>query len=480
MPNTDHAAVLAGPHDPTRNGFDELGVPAAVVTGLAERNIVTPTEVQQTAIPVVRQGRDVIVQAKTGTGKTLAFGLPLLSALDGPGNGKPRVLVVTPTRELCSQVASDLATTGEALGIRCVAVYGGQGFEPQIAALQSGVDIVVGTPGRLLDLSRRKELELQEVLHVVLDEADEMLNMGFLPDVQRLLGLAKHREQTLMFSATMPTEVRALARGFMKNPTFISVAGENHESRTVAGVTQHAFQTHNLDKPEVLARILQAEGRGGTVVFCRTKMTAQRVADELVSRGFKARAIHGDLSQQAREDALESFRSRKSDVLVATDVAARGIDIDGVTHVVNYQTPEDAATYLHRIGRTARAGRSGTAVTFVDWDMVLRWNLIAKEIGLGENTLLELYSSSPELYQLLGIPSDAKGRLLPARTSERNSRRDSYNTVAGQRGRSEARNKHTTRRSTQGDDRQAKGSTTTEPGAKRGPRQRSRKRTRRS
>ena len=399
---------------PTPNiesGFTTLGLPAVLVDGLARRGITTPTDVQNVATPGVLKGQDMIVQAKTGTGKTFAFGLPILTALAGPEGQLPRALVVAPTRELALQVADDLITMGSLLGLRTTTVYGGQDFEPQLRALGAGVDIVVGTPGRLLDLASRGHLDLSNVQHLVLDEADEMLAMGFLPDVRKIFALAGNRRQTLLFSATMPSEIRTLSRSFLANPTYVSVVSEGDSRSTVAGVTQHFFQAHPLDKPEILARILQADGRSATIVFCRTKMTAQRLADDMIARGFSAASLHGDLPQVAREKALAAFRSGTIDVLIATDVAARGIDVDGISHVINYQTPEDAATYLHRIGRTARAGRTGTAVTFIEWDAVARWKFISEEIGLENATPVETYSTSEHLFSLLSIPTTVKGSL---------------------------------------------------------------------
>jgi len=393
--------------------FLELGVPASVVEVLERRNITIPTPVQVEAIPLAVRDGDLVVQAKTGTGKTLAFGLPLMTALAAAQGVKPRALVVTPTRELCLQVANDLIDVGGALGLRCVALYGGQDFAPQISSLNSGVDIVVGTPGRLLDLTQRGDLQLDAIERLILDEADEMLDMGFLPDVQKLLRYTANRTHTMLFSATMPAPIMTLARGFLNQPTFTSVADASTGTTTVSGVSQYAYHTHPLDKAEMLAKLLQASGLGPSIVFCRTKMTAQRLADDMNERGFQAASLHGDLSQPAREHALASFRGGSIKILIATDVAARGIDIDGITHVINYQTPEDAATYLHRIGRTARAGRKGIAVTFVEWDNLMRWKVISSELGLGLDDLVETFSTSEHFHSDLAIPTGTRGRLKP-------------------------------------------------------------------
>jgi superfamily II DNA/RNA helicase len=374
-------------------------------------------------LPVALSGNDVIGQAKTGTGKTLGFGLPLLERVTVPvdveaGRAKPealsdspQALVVVPTRELCTQVTNDLLTAGKVRNVRVLAIYGGRAYEPQVEALRNGVDVVVGTPGRLLDLAGQRKLDLSSVRTLVLDEADEMLDLGFLPDVEKIMDMLPKKRQTMLFSATMPGQVISLARRYMSQPTHIRATAPDDEGATVANITQHVFRAHSLDKPELVARVLQAEGRGLAMIFCRTKRTAADIAEQLSRRGFAAGAVHGDLGQGAREQALRAFRNGKVDVLVCTDVAARGIDVDGVTHVINYQTPEDEKTYLHRIGRTGRAGASGTALTLVDWDDIPRWQLINKALDLPFNEPPETYSTSPHLYEALGIPEGTKGVL---------------------------------------------------------------------
>ncbi|WP_254885563.1 DEAD/DEAH box helicase [Streptomyces sp. NA02950] len=374
-------------------------------------------------LPVALSGTDVIGQAKTGTGKTLGFGLPLLERVVVPadveaGRAKPeqlteapQALVVVPTRELCQQVTNDLLTAGKVRDVRVVSIYGGRAYEPQVEALKKGVDVVVGTPGRLLDLAGQKKLRLSAVKALVLDEADEMLDLGFLPDVEKIIQLLPAKRQTMLFSATMPGQVISLARRYMSQPTHIRATAPDDEGATVANITQHVFRAHSLDKPEVVSRVLQAEGRGLAMIFCRTKRTAADIADQLSRRGFASGAVHGDLGQGAREQALRAFRNGKVDVLVCTDVAARGIDVEGVTHVINYQSPEDEKTYLHRIGRTGRAGASGTAVTLVDWDDIPRWQLINKALDLPFNDPEETYSTSGHLYELLSIPEGTTGVL---------------------------------------------------------------------
>ena len=377
---------------------------------LGEAGIERTFAIQALTLPLAMAGDDLIGQARTGMGKTLGFGVPLLHRVQVPGDGTPQVLVVVPTRELCIQVANDLKGAGKHLGIRTLAIYGGRPYEPQIEALRKGIDVVIGTPGRLLDLAEQKHLVLGKVRGLVLDEADEMLDLGFLPDIERILRMVPDKRQTMLFSATMPGPIITLARTFLTQPTHIR-AEENDASAIHERTTQFVYRAHSMDKPELIARVLQADDRGLTMIFTKTKRTAQKVADELVERGFAAAAVHGDLGQGAREQALRAFRSGKVDVLVATDVAARGIDIDDVTHVINYQCPEDEKTYVHRIGRTGRAGRTGVAVTLVDWDEEPRWKLISDTLGLDMPEPMETYSSSPHLFSDLGIPAGTVGRL---------------------------------------------------------------------
>ncbi|WP_410656222.1 DEAD/DEAH box helicase [Amycolatopsis sp. lyj-112] len=396
--------------EPEAPSFASFGVKPEIVKALGEAGIERTFAIQSLTLPLAMAGDDLIGQARTGMGKTLGFGVPLLHRVEVPGDGTPQVLVVVPTRELCVQVANDLKGAGKHLGIRTLAIYGGRPYEPQIAALRSGVDVVIGTPGRLLDLAEQKHLVLGKVRGLVLDEADEMLDLGFLPDIERILRMVPDKRQTMLFSATMPGPIITLARTFLTQPTHIR-AEENDAGAIHERTTQFVYRAHSMDKPELIARALQAEGRGLTMVFTRTKRTAQKVADELVERGFAAAAVHGDLGQGAREQALRAFRAGKVDVLVATDVAARGIDIDDVTHVINYQTPEDEKNYVHRIGRTGRAGRTGVAITLVDWDDEPRWKLISDTLGLDMPEPVETYSSSKHLFSDLGIPEGTVGRL---------------------------------------------------------------------
>lgn len=418
------AEPQAAPTEPTPS-FSDFPIHPDIVAALAGHGITSPFPIQAMTLPVALGGHDIIGQAKTGTGKTLGFGIPILNRVVAPGDdafaglpaaGKPQALAVAPTRELAVQVAGDLERAGAKRGIRVLTVYGGRAYEPQVEALKRGVEVVVGTPGRLIDLAQQGHLDLGHARIVVLDEADEMLDLGFLPDVEKILAMTPAGRQTMLFSATMPGAVVTLARRYMNQPTHIRAMGDDQENaHTVKAVEQFVYRAHAMDKVEMLSRMLQADGRGLTVVFSRTKRTAAKVADELVERGFAAASIHGDLGQGAREQALRAFRNGKVDILVATDVAARGIDVENVTHVINYQCPEDEKTYLHRIGRTARAGNTGTAVTFVDWDDLHRWGMINKVLDLGIPEPVETYSSSPHLYTDLSIPEGTKGRLPRAK-----------------------------------------------------------------
>ncbi len=415
----DHDLDATGA-EPPRPTFADLGVQTEIADALADLGIVHPFPIQAMTLPVALSRHDIIGQAKTGTGKTLGFGIPMLMATVGPDEpgwdalarpGAPQGLVVVPTRELAVQVARDLERAAARRRVRVLTVYGGRAYEPQVEALKRGIEIVVGTPGRLLDLTQQRHLDLSHAKTVVLDEADEMLDLGFLPDVEKIFSMVASRRHTMLFSATMPGPVVALARRYMVQPTHIRASEPDDHSHVVRSITQRVYRAHAMDKVEMLSRMLQARERGLTMIFARTKRTAAKVADELGERGFAAAAIHGDLGQGAREQALRAFRNGKVDVLVATDVAARGIDVDDVTHVVNYQCPEDEKTYVHRIGRTGRAGKKGIAVTFVDWDDMPRWGLIDKVLGLGIPEPVETYSSSEHLFAELDIPADATGRL---------------------------------------------------------------------
>jgi superfamily II DNA/RNA helicase len=440
--------------------FAELGVRDEIVQALAEEGIKHPFAIQELTLPLALAGDDLIGQARTGMGKTFAFGVPLLQRITTSGahrplSGIPRALIVVPTRELCLQVSGDLATAAKYLTtdddrrLSVVSIYGGRPYEPQIEALRAGADVVVGTPGRLLDLAQQGHLQLGGLSVLVLDEADEMLDLGFLPDIERILRQIPDERQSMLFSATMPDPIITLARTFMNQPTHIR-AEAPHSSAVHDLTKQYVYRAHALDKVELVSRVLQVRGRGATMIFTRTKRTAQKVADELAERGFAVGAVHGDLGQVAREKALKAFRTGGIDVLVATDVAARGIDVDDVTHVINYQIPEDEQAYVHRIGRTGRAGKTGVAVTLVDWDELARWAMIDKALGLGCPDPAETYSSSPHLYAELDIPAEARGtvgtpRKSQAKRATSGERSDASGDRSGPRQRKSSRQRQRTR-----------------------------------
>ena len=434
--------------DLDKKSFADFGVTDPIVDALDDKGITHPFPIQALTLGPALDRHDIIGQAKTGTGKTLGFGIPVLEDVIAPDEegydellnpNQPQALIILPTRELTKQVAQDLRDTAKYLSTRIVEIYGGVAFEPQIEALTRGADIVVGTPGRLIDLLRKGHLHLSGVETVVLDEADEMLDLGFLPDVETLLARVAENRHTMLFSATMPGPVVALARRFMVHPTHIRAQDPDDQNQTVNTVKQVIYRVHAMNKVEVISRILQARGRGRTVIFCRTKRTAARLGEDLSARGFAVGALHGDLGQGAREQALRAFRNGKVDVLVATDVAARGIDVDDVTHVINYQCPEDEKIYIHRIGRTGRAGHSGTAITFVDWDDTPRWSLISKALGLGVPEPLETYHTSPHLFTDLDIPEGTTGRLPRAKRTRAGLDAEVLEDLGGSSPRSEGR-----------------------------------------
>ncbi|WP_436763937.1 DEAD/DEAH box helicase [Streptosporangium sp. V21-05] len=371
------------------------------------------------ALPLALNGQDIIGQARTGTGKTYAFGVAMLQRVGKPRKNrkKPRGLVVVPTRELAVQVTEDLVTAAGKLGSRILTVYGGRAYEPQIEALKQGVDVIVGTPGRLLDLVKQKHLDLSQIGTLVLDEADRMLDLGFLPDIERIIKLIPAERQTMLFSATLPGEIVALSRRYLTRPTHVRAENNDVEAEATPQTTQFVWRTHRMDKIEIVGRLLQCEGRGLTMIFCETKRACDMVVEQLKERGFAAAAVHGDLGQGQREQALRAFRNGKIDVLVATDVAARGIDVDDVTHVVNYDCPQDEKAYVHRIGRTGRAGKTGVAVTFVEWEDLTRWKVINNALSLPFPEPVETYSTSPHVFSDLGIPEGTKGVLPRANRS---------------------------------------------------------------
>lgn len=400
-----------------------------IADALADVGIETAFPIQELTLPVALSGTDLIGQARTGTGKTFAFAIPVIQRITFSDDSadkatparSPQALIVTPTRELALQVAKDIDTASAHRGTRNLCIYGGVPYETQLDALDRGIDIVTGTPGRILDLINRGSLDVSAIRTVVLDEADEMLDLGFLPDVESILSQTPASRQTMLFSATMPPAIVTLARRHLTQP--MNIRAESRDSgQMVPATAQFVWQAHEMDKPEVVARILQAKDVGRVIVFTRTKRAAQRVADDLAERGFPAAPLHGDMAQKARERALQDFRDGKVNILVATDVAARGIDVAGITHVINYTCPEDDKTYVHRIGRTGRAGATGVAVTFVDWADLSRWKLINAALELPFAEPVETYSTSEHLFTELNIDPSARGRTASAAKSSSSDR----------------------------------------------------------
>jgi len=340
--------------------FTSLNLREEIVQAITELGYSEPTAIQAGIIPLMLSGVDVIGQAQTGTGKTAAFALPMLNNFTHQKN--PQALILAPTRELALQVADSMIEYGKHLNVRVLAVYGGQPYGPQIGGLKRGVDVVVGTPGRLIDLLERKVLDLSGIKTVVLDEADEMLNMGFIEDVETILGMTPPERQTALFSATMPPRIRSLANRFMRDPQSVHI---KKSTLTVSAIEQRYYLVHENEKTNALTRLFEIEPIHSALIFARTRAETATLANELVVRGIPAEAIHGDLDQYARERVLGRFRANQLKVLVATDVAARGLDIEDISHVFNYHLPDDAEVYIHRIGRTGRAGKTGIAITLL-------------------------------------------------------------------------------------------------------------------
>jgi superfamily II DNA/RNA helicase len=405
LPDTGGSLSLTATNPPTtvpERSFADLGVAPTTLTSLARIGIEHPFPIQTLCLPLALAGVDLIGQARTGTGKTLAFGIPIVQGIDAD---EPNVqaLVVVPTRELCLQVAGDLEAAGRDAGVRVVSVVGGRPIGPQIVALSEGAQVVVGTPGRLLDHLRQRNLDLSGVRILVLDEADEMLDLGFLPDVEAIIRATPEHRQTMLFSATMPAAVVALARRYAKRPTFLHA--EAGQEATVPATKQYFLGVHPMDRFQVLCRLLDAPARDRVAVFRRTKRGVDRTIKGLLEAGYKAGALHGDLPQVTRERIMRAFRKGKLDVLVCTDVAARGLDIAGLSHVINYDTPEDERAYIHRIGRTGRAGAAGVAITFVAWNEQDQAELIRRRLSLAGEPIPEVYSTSQLLVDLFDLPS---------------------------------------------------------------------------
>jgi ATP-dependent RNA helicase DeaD len=371
--------------------FGEIEVPATIARAIESMGFVTPTEVQARAIPPLRRGEDLIGQAQTGTGKTAAFGIPIVEKID-PSSQHVQALVLTPTRELCVQVEDEIGRIGRFRGVRTVAIYGGSSMDRQVDALKRGAQVVVGTPGRVLDLIRRRELALDRVHTVILDEADRMLDMGFIVDVETILSRSPRSRQTALFSATMPFAILRICDRFMKpNPAHVTV---RPDLRTVETVRQLVYFVAEQDKVAALIELNEHYGFDRLLTFRHTQIGVDRLAATLKRRGKNVAALHGGLSQRERDRTLAAFRAGKIQFLVATNVASRGLDITDLPYVLSFDIPEDADTYIHRTGRTARAGREGTAITFVgEWDLDA-WEAIRSEVGATvEEGTLDLYSA---------------------------------------------------------------------------------------
>ena len=382
--------------------FEALGVSAELVAALKADGIDAPFAIQAIALPDALAGRDICGKAKTGSGKTLAFGLPLLDRIGKAEPRRPRALVLAPTRELANQVYGVLAPLAKVRGRAVQAIYGGVGFDPQIDALRRGVDVIVGTPGRLIDLMDRGEISFADVEVLVLDEADRMADMGFMPQVQKILFRMEGDHQTMLFSATLDGAVKQLVARYMKDPVFHEVESDEP---TVEEMEHRFLFVHDMDKVKVAAVIAKHSNR--TLMFCNYKRTADKLVRELRKEGVQAAPIHGDLSQAAREKSLADFQAGKVPVLVATDVAARGIHVDNVDVVVHYEPTDDHKAYLHRSGRTARAGEDGVAVTLMLWNEENAIRTVQRRLGLSL-PIVEVFSNDPRLEDLrTWVPTEA-------------------------------------------------------------------------
>ncbi|MEX2322974.1 MAG: DEAD/DEAH box helicase [Acidimicrobiia bacterium] len=384
-----------------RSPFADLGVSDAVVASLTARGITDPFPIQTLTIPDGLAGRDVCGRAQTGSGKTIAFGIPLVERTAPADRGRPRALVLVPTRELCSQVAEEIEPMAAARGLGIMAVYGGVPIEAQISRIARGVDIVVATPGRLIDLIERKKVDLVDLATVVIDEADQMADMGFLPQVHRVMREAPNVGQTMLFSATLDGEVQSLVQRYLEDP----VRYEVEQTSDIIDTQDHRFiLVHHMDKPKLVAAITASVSR--SLVFVSTKRGADRVAEALQKEGVRAAAIHGDLRQSLRERTLDDLASGKRPVVVATNVAARGLHVDDIDVVIHYDPPQDYKSFIHRSGRTARAGESGLVVTLVEWDQVEEVKRIQRASGLHQE-IVKMFSNDPRLADLAGFEPEA-------------------------------------------------------------------------
>ncbi len=394
------------------NAFAELGINEKLCQALEQKNFITPTPIQNRAIPIVMSGQDVLGIAQTGTGKTAAFALPLLQRLEARGNAGPRALILAPTRELAIQIGADIAEFGRHTGLRHVLVFGGVSQNAQVNAVRRGVDIIVATPGRLLDLMEQGHVRLGNVSCLVLDEADRMLDMGFIRDIRKILAKVPAERQTLLFSATMQGEVAKLANDILRRPVRIDITPE---SPTVEKIKQQVYFVESTAKPGLLAKLLAGSEFSRVILFTRTKHRANHVAATLAKNGVVAEAIHGNKSQGARQRALEAFRSGKARVLVATDIAARGIDVAGISHVINYDIPVEPESYVHRIGRTARNHAEGIALSFCD---ATEYGAL-KDIEKLTRRSIEIAAGAPPVGRVAAAPAKGNRRGGPSNGQRR-------------------------------------------------------------
>lgn len=367
------------------NGFGDLNLSPHVLKDLEYHGLEKPMPIQGQAIPILLSGRDLIAEAKTGTGKTLAFSIPIIEKIDCGIRGV-QALVLAPTRELANQVAGEMGKVGHKKRVRVAAFYGGRSIGAQVDILRKGVHVVVGTPGRILDLINRRVLRLDGVNMLVLDEADRMLDMGFIDDIRRIISHVPADRQTMLFSATIPDEIKHLARSVMTNPEIISISSDD---LTVEEIEQYYYEAPHSDKLDIFIRVLKREQPDSAIIFCNTKRWASILVGLMMRRGLRGEAIHGDLSQGQRERVMSGFRQKRFRFLVATDVAARGLDIDGVSHIFNYELPREPKGYVHRIGRTGRAGKGGKAISFISpteirslWDIEHQCRTKIQKMGL--------------------------------------------------------------------------------------------------
>jgi superfamily II DNA/RNA helicase len=395
-------SVTALPPVEPPTGFAQLGVPEHIDRGLAAAGFAQPFAIQLEAIPEALKGRDVCGRAKTGSGKTLAFGVPMLSRIDGRAEpGRPLGLVLVPTRELAVQVAEVLAPVAETAGLRVLAVYGGASRAHQVAEIERGVELVVATPLRLIDLLKSGEIDVSSVLYMCLDEADRMADDGFTPQVEWILRHCTGRIQTMLFSATLDGDVGHLIRHYLTDPVEVAIDA----ATDTVGTMHHLFlAVHHMDKDRVIGAI--GQGIPKMVIFCQTKRLCDRVSRSLVELGVDAAAIHGDLHQSSRERVLQRFAEGKLSVLVATDVAARGIDIDDIGAVIHYEPAPDVKDYLHRSGRTARAGRDGWAITLVEYNQHTQMRVLQRGLRLPNDPAIEVFSNNPDLRNLAAFEAD--------------------------------------------------------------------------